>query len=468
MKVSVEEGRGLSRTVLVEIDAATVTQKLDSITHKIAKERQIPGGYTKFKAKVARARQMFRKEIAAAAAFELVESSLEEAFKQEGLKVVGQPSLVGFEEPVPGRPFEFKVEIEVAPEIPNPVYTKLPVVTQEIEVTSDEVDRVLLGYQEREAQLVPFEGERIEEGLYVRLALTPQVEDDAKRKALSNPDYCGFLEPDRFPQALVDALKGAPVNAEVEVQARVREIWPTKSEDSDLRVSWKVKVLDVKKKEVPVLDDQFALAYHGVSSLSALRSKIQEDLFRAKKRDAERTRDKILIEELLRRNKFTLPSKVFLSTYKGLVEEAEKEFDRDNPNIEPELARIIKAGIRQRKLEEATVELSLHFLLPAIAKKEGVVVEEAEVQERLESAAKEEGVAVEYYLSKLGEAARETIRLALEREKVMSVIIAQGMPIPAEVFEKERWQATERRLLFRKSRYVRFVTGRRRAIASRC
>ncbi len=124
MKVTVERGTGLERTLTVEIPSDVVLKRINTAATDIAKKVNIPGGYRKLKPKVARVKQLYRNEIASQVASDLVEENLRTALDEQEIKVVGSPRVVDLGEVRGGKPFIYKVGVETHPHIENPTYQR--------------------------------------------------------------------------------------------------------------------------------------------------------------------------------------------------------------------------------------------------------------------------------------------------------------------------------------------------------
>ena len=140
MKVTVERGTGLERTLTVEVPVDVVQQRINTAATDIARKVNVPGGYRKLKPKVARVKQLYRNDIASQVASDLVEENLRTAIQEQELKIVGTPRVVDLGEIRQGQPFTFKVALETQPVIEAPEYRGLIVPVKSIDIETEEVD----------------------------------------------------------------------------------------------------------------------------------------------------------------------------------------------------------------------------------------------------------------------------------------------------------------------------------------
>ena len=158
MKVTVERGAGLERTLTVEVPSDVVQKRINTAATDIARKVNIPGGYRKLKPKVARVKQLYRNEIASQVASDLVEENLRSLLEEQEIKVVGSPRVVDLGEVRQGKPFIYKVGVETHPVIDNPVYSGFIVPVKSTDVEIEEVDDRLEKLQKEHTQVQPFEG----------------------------------------------------------------------------------------------------------------------------------------------------------------------------------------------------------------------------------------------------------------------------------------------------------------------
>ena len=161
MKVTVERGAGLERTLTVEVPADVVQQRINTAATDIARKVNVPGGYRKLKPKVARVKQLYRNEIASQVASDLVEENLRTAIEEQELKIVGSPRVIDLGEIRQGQPFIYKVGLETHPVIEAPVHQGFIVPVKSVDVETEEIDERLEKLQKEHTQVRGYEGEKL-------------------------------------------------------------------------------------------------------------------------------------------------------------------------------------------------------------------------------------------------------------------------------------------------------------------
>lgn len=448
MKVTVKGSQGLERRLTVEVDSDTVTKKLDEVASELARKVNIPGGYRKFKAKVSRVKQMFRKQIGAEAAEALLKETVSDAVEQMELKTIGSPDLEEMSAPEPGKPFSYTLRVEIRPQLDNIRYKGLVVGTSSDEVTAEEVDERLVMLQRQATQLVETGSATIEEGHHLQLSVKPHTEDEALRERLSQT---AMLElNDSAAEPLRQALLGKGLTDSGSVQACPSDLHlRAGDEHDDTALTWDYEVVKVMEKKVPALDDDFAAESRGLKSLLALRGELREEAKKEKASLTQRKSRHLLTAQLLEANRFDLPVKLIRAIYEdriGRYREAMAQYG----SIDEDLLKEIIASRRDEELDAAARETAEFLIIDAIALQEGIEVSEEQVEERLAELAVEREVQVEFLKARMSEEEKTDLKSKLRIDAVYRLIEANGVQcdldefVAGRVYERKKMRLVRR------------------------
>ena len=435
MKVTVERGAGLERTLTVEVPGDVVQKRINTAATDIARKANIPGGYRKLKPKVARVKQLYRNEIASQVASDLVEENLRSVFEEQEIKVVGSPRIVDLGEIRQGKPFIYKVAVEVHPVIESPAYTGFIVPIKSTDVEVEEVDDRLDKLQQEHIQVQPFEGKALRDGLHLTLAIVPETEDEELKQKLSVEGRKVTLDAEALSESLYGALVGAAPAEPVSVTARAGDM-PVYSpaEMDDDEYTWQVSVASAEEHIVPELNDDFASEARGLKSLLALRGELREEVLKEKQKEADQTVRASLTQQLLMANKFDLPYRTIMAMYQERMKPYEEQMEQYRASLGDEMINNVLAQQRQEQMGSASNETALYFLMDAVAKDLKIEIGEADVDEKVKAIADEEGVQPTFVRAKLGEDGLANMKFELRADRVFEAVKAAGQVRPFEDF----------------------------------
>lgn len=379
MKVDIEEISSTKRALRIELPPQSLLEKLEMAYLHLAKEVRLPG-FRPGKVPRDLLRSRFKEEAKHEVLQDLIPESYSQALREANLDPVSEPRLeeVICEE---GKPFSYRATFDVKPALQLSGYTGIEVYKEKVEATDSEVDRALEYFRDRAAEYIPMDG-------------WPALQED-----LLVVDYDGFAggKPlkgvsGRNASILLGAHQFIP---EFEAQlhglkrGEIKEFsleFPTdygRRELAGKRVLFKVTVKEVKKKRVPPLDNDFAKSVGECEDISELREKVKQDLLAHKEREQVARLKVQILDKLRAAHPFDPPESLVDAEVEAILADLRRGVggQRATPTPSEEEATRTKA----RELASRRVQNSL--LLEAVAKQEGLVVSEEEVDKEVESTA---------------------------------------------------------------------------------
>lgn len=218
-----------------------------------------------------------------------------EALEEVEEEVVGQPSIkdISWE---PRKEWELEVEVSLKPEVKLGQYKDLEVTKYDREVTEDDVEESLENRRAQFAELVIKEDGTAEKGDTVVIDYEGSVDGEVFEGGTAT-NYSLELGSDSFIPGFEEQLVGTETGAEVEVKVTFPEDYHAE-ELADKEAVFNVKVHEIKSKELPELDDEFAKDVdEDVETIDELREKVREELVNTRNEYANEARD----EEAIRK-----------------------------------------------------------------------------------------------------------------------------------------------------------------------
>ncbi len=339
---------------------------------------------------------------------EVIRESWETAKTNESLKPITDPSIrnLKFEE---GSPIEFELHVEVRPELTLARVGGFKVERREVPVPDSAVDEQLARIQEQKAAWIPVEGVKPSPGQMVRVDVAPLENGVA---GPSQPHDLVLGDNQTIPELeerIMSLLPGETTESEV----RFPDDHPDESRRGKTR-QVRIALHEVKRQDLPPLDDALAREVGDFESLDALRVAVRRDLEREAAREADTGVRRDLIAQLVEANNIEAPHSLVHRLMHGYAEMYKVPEDQ-LPTFEQQFHQIAETQVKR--------DLALDALVEA----HGLRATEAELDERINTMASARGVpAGQIYASlekskRLGELER-----AITEEKVFAFLLTQS------------------------------------------
>jgi trigger factor len=366
----------------IQLPADVVTKEEAVIAQKYARSAQLPG-FRPGKAPLTMIQQKYKDNIRRDVLSHLVEAGISEALTKTKLVPVSEPEIqvkdLSFGE---GRPIEFQVSFEVEPEIALKKYKGVPLSKLAAEVTDDEVNTTVEGLRDRLSVLEPAGTETPESGAFAETEMSFTTTDDKAKSEMPQKQFTVEVGNGKLLPEIDAALLQMKSGEEREVPVQFPEDYFEQSL-SGRAATFKVKLLEVKKKTLPELNDDFANQIKAGSTLLSLKTEIRQDIETTKKDENQKQYRQQVLDFLIDNNPFEVPKSMVVRQAQRLAKSMEEDFKRRGTAM-PSLG-----GEQLKALEESAARIvKSSLLLRAVAETEKIELEPAKVKERIESIAK--------------------------------------------------------------------------------
>nr|WP_304217650.1 trigger factor [Fredinandcohnia onubensis] len=402
MSAKFEKLEGNQGVLTVEVDAETFNQGLDEAFKKVVKQVNVPG-FRKGKMP----RGMFEKRFGVESLYQdaldiLLPDAYENAIKETGIEPVDRPE-VDVEQIEKGKNLIFTAKVTVKPEVKLGDYKGLEVEKLEDTVTDEEVDAEIKQLQERNAELVVKEEGTVENGDTVVIDFEGFVDGEAFEGGKAE-NYSLEIGSGSFIPGFEEQLVGIATGEEKEVEVNFPEEYHAENL-AGKPATFKVKVHEIKAKELPELDDEFAKDVDDeVETLDELKAKTRTRLEETKKRDAENSLKDTLIEKASENAEIDIPEAMVNTELDRMLREFEQRLQMQGMNLDLyfQFSGQDENALREQMKEDAGKRVRVNLTLEAIAKAENIEVSEEEISAELENMATMYGVSADEIKSMLG------------------------------------------------------------------
>ncbi|MGH7581422.1 MAG: trigger factor [Gemmatimonadales bacterium] len=396
-----------SKSLRVTVPVDRVREAEAKAIQYYAKRARLPG-FRPGKAPDAVVRKRFNDAIRQTMLEELLRESWETAKSSESLKPIADPSVrnLKFED---GSPIEFDLLVEVRPEIKLERLGGFRVERTVEPVPDVAVDARLGSLQEAKAAWIPVAGEKPSPGQMVRVEVAPIEEGTA---GASQP-YDLVLGQNQAIPELEERIMGLLPGEVTETEVHFPEDHPDESRRGKSR-RVRVALHEVKRQELPPLDDAFAREMGDFESVDALRAAVRRDLEHDAEREADAQMRQALIAQVVEANGIQAPESLVHRLMHGYA-----EIYRIPPDQLP--------VFEQQFHEIAERQVKRDLVLDAVVEQQGLRATEAEIDARIAAMAEARGTSAGELYSSLQKGNRlAELERGITEEKAFEFLLQQS------------------------------------------
>ena len=394
MNVTVERVEN-EATLKITAPAAEVNAGYKKAVQKIADQVNIPG-FRKGKAPRAIIEMHYGKEAVKQEAFEIVANkAYSEALDQEKLIPVSDPKVEEstFEE---GKDMELTIKVTLKPEPELGEYKGLHVEKKEVEVTDEQVDAQIKDMMGRDAKMVVAEeGAVIEKGDFAIIDFAGTVDGEP----FSGGEGKGYpleVGSNSFIPGFEDQLVGLSKGDSTDVEVTFPEEYFVK-ELAGKEAVFKVNIQDVKRKELPELNDEYVASKTDFKTVEELRANYKERMQKAAEANAKAEYEHELIDLAVANAKFSVPEIMIEDKISQMVEEMKMSLESRKMSLDMymQYTGLDMAKIRENQRPVAEENVKTDLVLDAIAKAEDIQVDMADVDAEIAAISAQHGASPE-------------------------------------------------------------------------
>jgi trigger factor len=402
MSAKWEKLEGNRGVLTVEVEAAEVTKGLDAAFQKVVKKVNVPG-FRKGKMPRGLFEQRFGVESLYQDALDiLLPEAYASAIVETGIEPVDRPE-IDIEQMEKGQNLIFKATVIVKPEVKLGEYKGLEVEELDVTVSDEDVDNEIKTLQERQAELVVKEEGTAEIGDTVVIDFEGFVDGEAFEGGKAE-NYSLELGSNSFIPGFEDQLVGTATGESKDVEVNFPEEYHA-TELAGKPAVFKVTLHEIKTKQLPALDDEFAKDVDDeVESLDALKEKIKNRLVSDKEHQAEHHVRDAVVEAAAKNAEVDVPEAMVDTELDRMMNEFEQRLQMQGMNLELyfQFSGQTEDVLREQMKEEAAIRVRVNLTLEAIAKAENIEATDEDVENELQNMAKVYNMTVDNIKNALG------------------------------------------------------------------
>ena len=396
MKVTQEKLPASQIGLEIEITPEITKQTYEKVIKNLASTANIPGFR---KGKVPRPillQRLGTTRIKAAALEELIQDGIEQAVKQEAITAIGQPQLrSSFEDLIknyePGKPLTISAAVDVEPEVNLVQYTDLQAKAEEVNYDPEQVESTLEKERTELATLIPVEGRAAQigdiavvdfKGVFSKIEGEEETAEPEPIPGAEATDFQVELQEDKFIPGFILGIVGMNPEETKEIAAQFPD--PYANEDlAGKGATFTVTLKELKEKELPEVNDDFAQEISDFETLEELRASLVERYQKEADDKTKTNKQEALLTELLNHVEVDLPATLIDQEVDAMLTQTAMRLSQQGLDVRNLFTQDIIAQLRERSRTEAIERIKRSLSLREIGKRESIQVTPEEIAARV-------------------------------------------------------------------------------------
>ena len=407
----------------ITVEAVKFEEAMKKVYFQNAKYINIPG-FRKGKAPMNVVEKYYGKEIFYEDAFnEVAGEAYEVALKENKVEAVSRPNIevVQIEK---GKDLIFTAVVQTKPEAELGKYKGIEIPKIVYTVTNESIESELKQMQERNARLITVEGKKVVKGNTTIIDFEGFVEGKAFEGGKAE-NYELEIGSGAFIPGFEDQIIGMKADEEKEIKVKFpEEYFSTELAGKD--ATFKVKVHEIKAKELPKLDDEFAKDVSEFDTLEELKASIKEKQEKQNAEKAKYEKQEAAMKAVCDKMKVEIPAGMIELETENMLKDIEQRLGYQGMKLEQYLQMIGKTAEEMKKEYEpqAVEAIKSRLALEAIIKAEKIEVAAEEIDSKIKEMAENYGKKEEEI--KENENLRKYIKEGIESEKAIDFIVSNA------------------------------------------
>lgn len=421
MSVKVENTENKNEVKLsFVVEAEKFDEAMKKVYAKTAKYFTIPG-FRKGKAPMNMVEKQYGTEIFHEDTFnELVPEIYETAIKENNIQVVSNPD-IDITQIGKGKDLIFTAIVQIKPEVKLGKYKGIELKKIEYNVSDHDIEHELGHMAEHNARLVSIEDRPVEKGDITVIDFEGSI-DGVPFEGGKAEKHELEIGSNTFIPGFEDQIVGMKLEEEKDITVTFPEDYFSK-ELAEKPAVFKVKLHEIKKKELPKIDDEFAKDVSEFETLAELKNSIKERMQKANEEKAKYEMEDAALKAVSDNVEIDIPSGMIDAEIDNMMKDIEQRLQYQGLTLAQyfTLSGKTEAQVREEMKEQAEKAVKSRLVIEAIIKAEDIKPEEKEVEEKLKEMAKNYGK-TEEEMSK-NEYIKEYIENNMKVEKAIEFIV---------------------------------------------
>lgn len=422
MSVQVEKLEKNMAKLTIEVSAEEFAAAMTKAYQKNKNKINVPG-FRKGKAP----QQMLEKLYGAGIFYEdaaniLIPEAYTKAVDECGEEIVSQPEIdvVQIEK---GKAFIFTAEVALKPEVTLGEYKGVEVEATAVEVSEEEVDKAVDKERENNARVIDIDDRAVENGDMIKLDFEGFVDGEAFEGG-KGTDYPLTIGSGSFIPGFEEQLVGAKIGEEVEVNVTFPEDYQAEALQGKPAV-FKCKVHEIKVKELPEADDEFAQDVSEFDTLAEYKDDIRANLLEQKTADAKRAKEDKVVAKVVENAAMDIPEAMVNEQVRRMVDDFARRMGSQGISMEQymQFTGLTAEQMLEQMKPEAVKRIQNSLVLEAVVKAENIEIGEDAVEAELVKMAETYKMELDKIKEIMGDAEKEQMKNDLAIQAAVELLV---------------------------------------------
>ena len=436
MSVQVEKLEKNMAKLTIEVSAEEFDAAIEQAYQKDKKKISLPG-FRKGKAP----RKMIEKMYGTGVFYEdaaniVIPKAYSEAAKECGEEIVSQPE-ISVTQIGAGQPFIFTAEVALTPAVTLGDYKGVEVEKTPVEVSEEEVDKEVDKERENNSRTIDVDDRAVEKGDMIKLNFEGFV-DGTPFEGGKAEDYSLTIGSGSFIPGFEDQLIGAKIGEEVEVNVTFPEEYHA-AELKGKPAVFKCTVNEIKVKELPEADDEFAKDVSEFDTLAEYKDDIRAKLLEKKTADAKREKQNKTVAKAVENATMEIPEAMITEQVRRMADDFARRLQSQGLSMDQymQFTGLTMDALAQQMRPEALKRIQNSLVLEAIAKAENIEVSDEKVNEEIEKMAAAYKMEADKLKELIGDAEKEQMKSDLAIQAAVDMITDAAVEVEAAKEEEK-------------------------------
>lgn len=365
-----------------------------------------------------------------------IPDAYEEAAKESGLEIVSRPEIdvvdIG-----KGKEFVFTATVAVKPEVTLGEYKGIEVEKKVVKVMAADVNAEIDKVREQNSRMITVDNRGIKKDDTAVIDFEGFVDGEPFQGG-KGEDYPLVIGSHSFIDTFEDQLVGKKTGDEVEVNVT----FPEEYHEASLKgkpALFKVTVKEIKKKELPKLDDEFASEVSEFETLKEYKASVKKTLTERKKEEAKREKENAVVEKVVENITVEIPEPMIEEQTQQMIQEFAGRLSGQGLSFEQymQMTGMTPDALMGQMKPEAEKRIRTRLALEAIVKEEKIKATAKDIDKEIENMASMYQMEVDKVKEMIGDNGKEQIAQDLAVQKAVDFVVKNAVEVEPEKEEKE-------------------------------
>lgn len=425
MSVQVEKLENNMAKLTIEVAAEELDKAIEKVYQKQKNSISVPGFR---KGKVPRA--MVEKMYGAAifyedAANELIPEAYEKAYDECGEDIVSSPKIdvIQIEK---GKPFIFTAEVALKPEVTLGKYKGVKVDKVDVTVSDEDVAKEIDAERERNARSISVTDRAVKDGDQTVIDFEG-FKDGVAFEGGKGENYPLTIGSGAFIPGFEEQLIGKNIGEEVEVNVTFPEQYQAEELAGQPAV-FKVTIKEIKEKQLPELDDEFAAEVSEFDTLAEYKEDVKKNLTEKREKDAKNAKEDAVIEAIIEDAKMDIPEAMVETTQRQMIQEFAQNIQMQGLSMEQyfQFTGLTAEAMMQQVKPQAEKRIKSRLVLEAVVKAENIVATEEDFDNEIARMAEMYKMEADKVKESIGEEGKKQFMEDLAVSKAVEFVVNEA------------------------------------------